>query len=118
MALVMQVIWRGHLWIKPRLETAKRNEYERTNVTIDTGRAGEPDLHSCTPGVFSTRYTTHTRRGAAEAGSAAEAGCAANSTGAPNCQQWPCCDDGAGQWFSQPAEAIGAAKSGRKGEAA
>ena len=103
----------SHIW-----KQQDDKKYEHTNVTIDTDRAGEAHHHSCAPGVFSTHYTNHTRRGAAEAGSAAEAGLGADSTGTPSCQQWPCGDDGAGQWFSQPAEATGATKSGRKGEAA
>lgn len=110
MASVMRRIRRGRFWIKPHLETAKREQYEHTKVTIDSGRARKPDLHSCTAGVFNTTYTTHTRSGAAEAG------CIADSTGTPSCQQWHCFDDDAGQCFNQPAEAT-AAKAAWKCEA-
>jgi len=71
-------------------------EYEHTNVTNNTGRAAGADPHSRTPGVFSARYTAHTRGGAAEAGSAAEAGLGASSTGSASCQQWSCGDYRAG----------------------
>lgn len=110
MASVMRRIRRGRFWIKPHLETAKREQYEHTKVTIDSGRARKPDLHSCTAGAFNTTYTTHTRSGAAEAG------CVADSTGTPSCQQWHCFDDDAGQCFNQPAEAT-AAKAAWKCEA-
>jgi hypothetical protein len=103
----------SHIWKKQN-----DKKYEHTNVTINSGRARKPDLHACAASVFNTGYTTRTRGGAAEAGSAAEAGLAANSTGTPSCQQWPCGDGGAGQWSRQPAEATGATKCGRKGEAA
>jgi len=87
----MRRIWRGRFRTRPHLETAKRRKYEHTNVTIDSGRARKPDLHSCTAGVFNTAYTTNTH------GGAAEVGCVADPIGKPRCQQWHSLDSGAGQ---------------------